>query len=89
MTSGLTFQHINKNSGVNTILSYCSAHVSQTINTINNVTWAGDLTYDKHDDKFYFLSYNGLAKIDPQFLQLGSSAHNSYHTNKLRPEYSS
>ena len=28
LTSGLTFQHINTNTGVNTILSYCSAHVS-------------------------------------------------------------
>jgi len=73
MTSGLTFQHINTNNGVNTVLSYCSAHVSYVINNqagrnipFGGRAWVGDLTYDEYDDKFYFLSYNGLAKIDPQ-----------------------
>ena len=67
-TPGLTFQHINTNSGINTILSYCPLSVDSVINSVVSVQgWTGDLTYDEVGDNFYFLSHNGTAKIDPQF----------------------
>ena len=67
MTPGLTFQHINTNSGINTILSYSPLSVDSVINVSTQGWGGGDLTYDEVGDNFYFLSHNGTAKIDPQF----------------------
>ena len=67
-TGDLTFQKINTNTGVNTILSYCPPAVSAVINTHPSGNgWAGDLTYDEVSDMFLFLSFNGCASINPLF----------------------